>query len=150
MMNAKQDPKTAGEAQELQLLRLMNELVSVMEREIVVVEERLNEQLPELVSRKQRLFVDYQAEFKAATQQKEWLAALPMAQKKLLQQAGVTLRDVAERNARVLKSAAMATQRLLQGIMSSVRDEKCGRNGYETMVQPQNATMESVIFKTTA
>lgn len=138
--------------EELQLLRLMGDLVTLLEREIVVVEERLNEELPDLVSRKQRLLVDYQAELKAATQQPEWLAKLPVPQKSRLRQLGETLQDVSARNARVLKAAATATQRLLHGIMTSVRDEKCTRAGYDHLVNPASGQTQtrSVIFKTTA
>lgn len=137
--------------EELQLLRLMNDLIGLMEREITVVEERLHDELPDLVARKQRLLVDYQAEFKTATQTPGWLAELPDTQKSLLQRAGTMLHDVAQRNARTVKAAATATQRLLHGIMASVRDEKCVRPGYEHLVQPTpSTTTKSVIFKTTA
>lgn len=136
---------------ELQLLRLMYDLVSVMEREITVVEERLNDQLPDLVTRKQRLLVDYQAEFKAATTQPEWFAKLPAPQMKRLKQASEALRDVSERNARILKAAVTGTQRLLHGIMNSVREEHCVRPGYQHLVVPQYSTQtQSVIFNTTA
>lgn len=143
---------TAAPTEELQLLRLMGDLVTLLEREIVVVEERLSEELPDLVSRKQRLLVDYQAELKAATQQPEWLAKLPVPQKSRLRLLGETLQEVSSRNARVLKAAATATQRLLHGIMTSVRDEKCARTGYDHLVNPTNGTAQtrSVIFKTTA
>ncbi|MBP7253965.1 MAG: hypothetical protein KBA75_10850 [Alphaproteobacteria bacterium] len=139
-------------AEELQLLRLMGDLVTLLEREIIVVEERLTEELPDLVSRKQRLLVDYQAELKAATQQPEWLAKLPVPQKSRLRQLGETLQDVSARNARVLKAAATATQRLLHGIMTSVREERCTRPGYDHLVNPVSGQTQtqSVIFKTTA
>ena len=142
---------TTQQNEELQLLRLMNDLVSIMEQEITVVEERLNDQLPELVSRKQRLLVDYQAEFKAATARPEWLAQLPTTQKTMLQKAGLVLQEVSERNGRIVKAAMVGTQRLLQGIMSSVRDEKCARAGYDHLVQTSgNPQTKSVLFKTTA
>jgi hypothetical protein len=138
-------------ASEPHLLRLMTDLIDLMEREITVVEERLNAELPDIVARKQRLLVDYQAEFKQATHNPTWLKSLPSQQQSLLQRAGLALRDVTERNANTLKAAAAATQRLLQGIMASVREEKCTRVGYENLAQPQpNTLTQSVIFKTTA
>lgn len=143
--------KTVPHEDELQLLRLMGDLVSVMEREIIVVEERLSAQLPELVTRKQRLLVDYQAEFKAAIAQPDWLAQLPAPQLTLLRQASVALHEVSDRNARVLKAAVTGTQRLLHGIMNSVREERCVPPGYGHLVQPNNNTnTHSVIFNTTA
>ena len=135
--------------EELQLVRLMGDLVSLLEHEITVVEERLSEELPGIVARKQRLLMDYQAELKTANQ--EWLKTLPAPKKQLLRQMGEALRDASERNARVLKAAATATQRLLHGIMTSVRDEKCAPLGYQHLVE-QNAVTpaRSVLFKTTA
>ena len=156
MMNATPNTKPgatpATPEEELQLLRLMGDLVSLLEQEITVVEQRLTEELPDIVARKQRLLVDYQSELKAATTNPEWLAKLPAPQKSLLRKMGEALRDVSERNARVLKAAATATQRLLHGIMTTVRDEKCARAGYEHLVQPasNNTLTQSVIFKTTA
>ncbi len=144
-----QPPVLAGN--ELQLLRLMQELVTVMEQEITVVEDRLQADLPDLVARKQRLLADYQAEFKAATAQPEWLRRLPTGQKQQLKTLGQQLEDTGKRNARAVKAAALATQRFLQGVMATVRDEKCARQGYEHLVQPAPVgSTQAVIFKTTA
>lgn len=142
-------PSPAGH--ELQLLRLMQELVSVMEQEISVVEDRLQAELPDLVARKQRLLADYQAEFKAATAQPEWLRRLPDGQKHQLKSMGQQLEETGKRNARAVKAAAQATQRFLQGVMATVRDEKCARQGYEHLVQPAPVgSTQAVLFKTTA
>ncbi len=145
-------PKPAAPAgHDLQLLRLMQELVGVMEQEITVVEERLQDALPDLVARKQRLLADYQAEFKAATAQPEWLQRLPSAQKQQLKTMGQQLEETGKRNARAVKAAAQATQRFLQGVMATVRDEKCARSGYEHLVQPAPVgSTQAVLFKTTA
>lgn len=144
-------PTQAAVGNELQLLRLMQELVSVMEQEIKVVEERLQDELPELVARKQRLLTDYQAEFKAATAQPEWLRRLPGGQKQQLKTMGQQLEETGRRNARAVKAAAQATQRFLQGVMATVRDEKCARQGYEHLVQPAPVgSTQAVLFKTTA
>ncbi|MEJ0062797.1 MAG: hypothetical protein WDO70_06255 [Alphaproteobacteria bacterium] len=148
-MTVKTEP--AAESQDIQLIKLMNELADVMEREIAAVEEHLNEHLPALVARKQRLLVDYQAEFKVATEHPEWLKQLPQTQKSLLRSASTKLNEVAERNVRIVKVAMTATQRLLQGIMASVRDEKLGQRGYQHLVQPNsNTPIQSALFKTTA
>jgi flagellar biosynthesis/type III secretory pathway chaperone len=140
-----------SEAQSLQLLKLMEELILLMEREITVVETRAPESLEEIVARKQRLLVEYQAEFKSVTKNADWLNALLPAQKSLLRKLGEKMREVTERNASVLKAASAATQRLLQGIMQTVREEKCAPVGYQHLLQaapPSSAP--PAIFNTTA
>jgi hypothetical protein len=144
-------PEVAAPSQDSRLIQLMTDLTDVLERETAVVEAHLNEQLPELVLRKQRLLIDYQAEFKAVSQQPEWLKQLPAQQKDTLRNSGSKLDAATTRNARIVGVAMTATQRLLQGIISSVRNETTQRQGYKHLAQP-NAPIQtpSVFFNTTA
>ncbi len=144
-------PSPAPLPPDLRLMQLMDDLADVLERETAVIEAQMHEQLPELVLRKQRLLIDYQAEFKAVTQQTQWLQQLPPPQQEALRGSGQKLDAATTRNARIVGVAMTATQRLLQGIMSSVRDENVQRQGYKHLVQP-NAPVPtpSLLFNTTA
>lgn len=153
MMPTLSSPQTSSQAlpQDLRLIQLMTDLIDVLEQETTVVAEHVHEQLPELVLRKQRLLIDYQAEFKAVAQQPQWLQQLPTQQKDALRSSGQRLDAATTRNARIVGVAVTATQRLLQGIMSSVRDENAQRQGYKHLAQP-NAPIQtpSILFNTTA
>lgn len=137
--------------QDVRLIRLMADLITVLESETAAVEAHLDAELPELVRHKQKLLVEYQAEFKALVQQPAILAGWPIPQQAALREHGRRLDATTKRNARIVGAAMTATQRLLQGIMSSVREETSQRRGYQHIVQP-NAVMPtpSVLFNTTA
>ncbi|MGB4101783.1 MAG: hypothetical protein WBK91_07770 [Alphaproteobacteria bacterium] len=151
-MNTTSTPTTlASMPPDLRLIQLMSELIDVLERETDAVEEHLHEQLPDLVLRKQKLLVDYQAEFKSVLQRPQWLQELPQQQQEALRGSGQKLDAATTRNARIVGVAMTATQRLLQGIMNSVRAESLQRQGYKHLVQP-NAPIQapSLFFSTTA
>lgn len=136
---------------EIRLLRLMQELTEVLEHETQAVETHRHAQLPELVLRKQRLLADYQAELQTTAAKPEWMARLDPAGQEMLRAGGLRLDGATRRNAGMVKIALNATQRLLHGIMSSVRDEAMPRRGYQHLAQPNlPPPSPPVLFQTTA
>ena len=86
--------------------------------------------------RKQRLTVDYRAGLKSVAAQPEELKNLPPDVRSALKASAQRLSDATERNARMLRTAVLATQRLIQNIISIVRKETLAKPGY---VNPNTA-----------
>lgn len=104
-------------------VNLMNELVQVMELEIQLVMARKLEEHKELLKRKQRLTMDYRANMKCIAVQPDMLKQLPENIRVTVRAAAQKLADMTDHNAKFLRGAVMATQRLIQNIVSIVKDE---------------------------
>jgi hypothetical protein len=118
------------------LINLMEELIQIMVQEADLVNGRKRTEHAELLKRKQRLTVDYRAGMKSIAAQPEMLKELPEGTRRSLREVAQKLADVTDRNARMLRTAVMATQRLIQSIVSIVKQEAFTKTGY---VNPKTA-----------
>jgi hypothetical protein len=84
-----------------------------------------------LLKRKQRLTIDYRANMKAIAAQPDLLKDLPEAMRLKIKEMAQKLADVTDRNAKMLRTAVMATQRLIQNIISIVKSEVLPKSGYK-------------------
>lgn len=112
------------------LIGLMNELSQVMSQEAELVNGRKQLEHAALLKRKQRLTIDYRSGMKSVAAQPEMLKGLPEDIRTSLRVAAQKLSDVTDRNARMLRTAVMATQRLIQSIVSIVKKEALTKPGY--------------------
>jgi hypothetical protein len=112
------------------IIALIDEMIAVMEEEIPLVENRKRAQHAELLKRKQRLTLDYRASLKAIVLEPELLKQVPDELRAKARDAGDRLAEVSDRNGRTLRAIMMATQRLVQTIVSMVRSEVLPKSGY--------------------
>lgn len=127
-------------------LLVMNELVQLMGREIELVMERRFEEHKELLIRKQRLTMDYRTNMKTLSSQVDLLKQLPPEVIQAMKVAGQKLADVSERNAKFLRGAVMATQRLIQNVVSIVKQEVLPKPAYSN---PNKTTLEAGLYSPT-
>jgi len=111
-------------------LALMNELVQVMIAEVDMIMSRKLGEHRELLQRKQRLTMDYRANIKTISAQPDMLKQLPDSLRAALKTAAQKLADVTERNAKSLRGAVTATQRLIQNIVAIVKQEVLPKSSY--------------------
>jgi flagellar biosynthesis/type III secretory pathway chaperone len=109
---------------------LMNELVQLMSAEIDILTERKMEEHKELLKRKQRLTIDYRANMKSIAIQPDLFKKIPDDLRAAAKVAAQKLADMSDRNAKFLRGAVMATQRLIQTIVSIVKQEVIPKSGY--------------------
>lgn len=121
------------------ILALMDELIQIMLQENDLVMQRKNKEHKELLQRKQRLTIDYRSCMKTLASQPETYRQLPEDIRLSLRTNARKLADVADRNARLLRSTIVATQRLLQNIISMVKLEALPKQTYKN---PQTSHME--------
>jgi len=112
-------------------ITLMNELAAVLNEEAALIRERKFSQQKDVIRRKQRLAMDYRASMKAFAMQPEVLKTLPQDLRAAVRATGQKLADAADQNARLLRTAILATQRLLQSVITIVKDEKLPKGGYK-------------------
>jgi len=120
------------------MINLMEELTQVLSREEELVNGRKLQEHAVLLKRKQRLTIDYRSGMKSIAAQPEMLKNLPDEIRASLRSAAQKLADVTDRNARMLRTAVMATQRLIQSIVSMVKKEALAKPGYSN---PKTAHM---------
>lgn len=121
------------------ILDMMNELTQIMVQENDLVIQRRNKEHKALLQRKQRLTMDYHASMKTLASQPETLKQLPEDFRQILRTSSRKLADAAERNARLLRSAVVATQRLLQNIIAMVKLEALPKQSYKN---PQTSHLQ--------
>jgi flagellar biosynthesis/type III secretory pathway chaperone len=130
----KQPLRTPAKTDEFKSFRvfvtLMNDLAAVMDEESAVVHARKFPEQKDIVRRKQRMAMDYRASMKSFTSQPEMLKRLPDDLRAALRAAAQKLSEAADKNARLLRTAMLASQRLLQSIISIVKDERLPKAGY--------------------
>jgi hypothetical protein len=105
------------------VIALMNELVEVMLAEPDLVMGRKFEAHLTLLKRKQKLTLDYRSSVKSLISQPDLLKQLPEDARYALKAAAQRLADAAERNARSLRAAVTAVQRLIQNIIAFIKSE---------------------------
>jgi flagellar biosynthesis/type III secretory pathway chaperone len=125
---------------------LLKELIELLEIEPDLVLNRKVEEHKALLKRKQKLVLDYRSSMKALINEPEMLKGLPEEPRKALKALGQKLAEVAERNARALRSAVVATQRLIQNIITIVKDEVLPKGAYKN---PQTSYMQFGIYSPT-
>lgn len=112
------------------MLVMVDELVQLMEKEVILVEKRKIEEHAVLLKRKQRLAIDYRASVKALMLQPDILKQIPADLRAKAKVAMQKLSDASERNAKILRAAITAVQRLIQTIISLVKDEVLPKGSY--------------------
>ena len=112
------------------MIGLMDELSQIMSQETELVSARKQPEHAALLKRKQRLTVDYRAGLKSVAAQPDELKKLPPQLRATLKVSAQRLAEASERNARMLRTAVLATQRLIQNIISIVRKETLTKPGY--------------------
>ena len=121
------------------IISLMNELIDIMAAEPELVMGRKFEAHKLLLKRKQRLAMDYRASIKSIAAQPDMLKQLPEDTRRALKSAAQKLAEAAERNARTLRAAVTAVQRLIQNIIAFVKSEMLVKPGYKN---PKTAHLE--------
>lgn len=111
------------------MIKLMTELAGIMDQEIVLVNGRQQPEHAVLLKRKQRLTLDYRAGMKSLSAQGV-LKQLPQELHESLKSAAMNLSEASDRNAKTLRTAVLATQRLVQNIVSIVKQEALTKPGY--------------------
>lgn len=125
------------------LLGLMEELSRIMNEEADLVNNRRQKEHAGLLKRKQRLTIDYRAGMKSVAAQPELLKELPEEIRRALRASAQKLADATDRNAKMLRTAVMATQRLIQNIVSIVKKEALTKPGYK---DPRTAHMALGVY----
>jgi len=113
------------------VIAIMNELVEVMSAEPELVMGRKFEAHNVLLKRKQKLTMDYRSSIKSIASQPDMLKQLPEDTRRALKASAQKLADTAERNARSLRAAVTAVQRLIQNIIAFVKSEVLTTPGYK-------------------
>lgn len=128
-------PTPASNAVDLltRIIALIDKLVGVMNDEIPLVEGRKRTEHAELLKTKQRLTLDYRASLKTIVMQPDILKLAPEELRQKARDAADKLAEASERNARVLRAVMSASQRLVQSIVSIVREEMLPKPGYTNM-----------------
>ena len=101
------------------MIMLINELIQVMDSEIALIEGRKIKEHAELLKRKQRLAIDYRASVKSLSLQPDMLKQVPEDVRKIAREAVQRLTEASERNAKILRGAITALQRLIQSAPAS-------------------------------
>ena len=112
------------------MVTIAEELVALMEKEVGLIENRKIPEHAELLKRKQRLAIDYRASVKTLTLQPEILKQIPETLRVKAKVAVQKLNEVSDRNAKILRAAITALQRLIQSIIAIVKDEVLPKNSY--------------------
>ena len=121
------------------IIALIDEIVKMMEEEIPLVESRKRAEHAELLKRKQRATLDYRASLKTIVMQPDLLRQAPEELRLKARDAGRRLAEACERNARTLRAVMTASQRLVQSIVSLVKQEVLPTTGY-TNVQSSKSS----------
>ena len=112
------------------VIALIDELVMVMKKEPAMVEKRLVKEHAELLKRKQRLAIDYRASIRSLAMHPDLLKQLPDDLREAARAAAQRLADTSDTNAKILRAAITALQRLIQTIIGIVKDEVLPKGGY--------------------
>jgi hypothetical protein len=133
-------PATAGVTA---MINLMEELSHIMGQETELVNGRKQKEHAVLLKRKQRLTIDYRAGMKSIAAQPELINSLPDDLRVALKASAQKLAEITDRNAKMLRTAVMATQRLIQNIVSIVKKEALTKPGY---TDPRTAHMALGVY----
>jgi hypothetical protein len=112
-------------------LAIMDELTALLAQEIDLVPARQIEKHAELLKRKQRLTMDYRANIKSFAAQPDILKPLSDGLRAKIKDSAQKLAEMTDRNAKMLRTAVVATQRLIQNIVTLVKKEVMPIQGYK-------------------
>lgn len=129
------------------VISLIDEIVTVMDDEIPLVEGRKRAEHADLLKRKQRLTLDYRACLKTIVLQPDVIRLVPMELRLKARDAADRLAEACERNARTLRAIMGASQRLVQSIVAIVKDEVLPKAGYNNMSSFQSGSSYSPTCK---
>jgi hypothetical protein len=113
------------------LIKQMNDLIEIMAAERLLVTGRKFAEHEQLLKRKQKMTLEYRATIKSLMAQKDILKALPSDVHRSLKLTAQKLNDTAEDNARSLRAAVTAVQRLIQNIVAHIKSEVLTTPGYK-------------------
>jgi hypothetical protein len=130
----------------LSTIALLKELIDILEAEPDMVLGRKIDAHKNLLKRKQKLALEYRTSMKALINEPDMLRQLPEDARKTLKLLGQKLAEAADRNARALRSAVVATQRLIQNIIAIVKDEVLPKGAYRN---PQTSYMQFGVYSPT-
>jgi hypothetical protein len=125
------DQKSAATVVVLSLVATVKELTIILNKEMELIEKRQMKEHAELLKQKQRLTMDYRAGMKNVMMQPDLLKQVPESVRQSAREAAQALAEVSERNAKLLRTAIMAVQRLVQSIVSIVKSEVLPTAGYK-------------------
>lgn len=117
-------------------LAAMNELTRILEEETKAVNKADIEAVRGLFRRKNTLSLECQKSFEELVANPGELKSAPDDLKEKLKKANMTLAEVSARNAKALIGAVNATQRVIQHVIKTVKDEAMPSNGYSDLRNP--------------
>jgi flagellar biosynthesis/type III secretory pathway chaperone len=120
-------------------LNVMTELAQVLGEEIKLLKKNDVTAIRELLRRKSKLVINYQSNMKSIAANPDLVKQASAGMRARLKTSGLRLAEVTERNATVLVGAVTGTQRLIQHIIKTVKEEALPKKGYS---DPRMAHME--------
>lgn len=114
-----------------QVIAVIDEMIEVMEREHDLVINRKVSEHAVLLKRKQKLTLDYRNSLRSIALQPDAFKALPDTLRQRAKEAAQRLAHASDKNARMLRGIMVATQRLVQTIVSMVKSEALPSTGYK-------------------
>ena len=105
------------------MLTLMSELCGLLKKENTLLKKQRQNECKDLLEQKTMLSAAYEESFAYFAQRGDLLKSLPEKQKRVLRKAAVTLGDLTNENARLLKINREATSRLLNAIVQDVEEQ---------------------------
>jgi len=106
------------------LLTLMSELCGLLKKENTLLKKQRQNECKDLLEQKTKLSAAYEESFAYFSKRGDLLKALPEKQKRVLRKAAVTLGDLTDENARLLKINMEATSRLLNAIVQDIAEHR--------------------------
>ncbi|MBV8548815.1 MAG: hypothetical protein JO126_05105 [Alphaproteobacteria bacterium] len=113
------------------VIAVIDEMIDVMDREHDLILKRKMDEHAVLLKRKQKLTLDYRNSLRSIALQPEAFKALPDELRHRAKEAAARLSHASEKNARMLRGIMVATQRLVQTIVSMVKQEALPQNTYK-------------------
>jgi len=117
------------------IIAVMSELAAVMEEETKAVGKADVEAVRGLLKRKNSLIAEYTAGANALSANPAMITGAPEKTRDRFRTAGFRLAEASKKNAAALRGAANATQRLINYIVNTVKDEALPRHGYNNLVE---------------
>ena len=105
------------------LLTVMSEFCKILKKENGFLKKQKQEECAALLDQKTKIAAAYEQAFAYFSEHRNILQGLPDKQKRLFRLAAVTLSDLTAENARLLKINIDASSRLLNAIVSDVREQ---------------------------
>lgn len=111
-------------------LGTMGALTSLLQKEVKLVKGRKTEELHALVAEKNKLTLDYRSALRSFRQNPDLMKNAPLEMRNILMLEGKRLAEATSENERCLKSAVIATRRLVETIYAMIRKEALPTQSY--------------------